>query len=299
MPYQRSWISQQFAEWINAASRRDARPQHIVDTLIAERGENIVHHPAWPVLRPLLFEVLHYRQAVRMADAIAPLSGFASLGYLSSLLELAVTPRGTHNIPATGGFVLVSNHPTGIADGIALFDALSPVRPDLAIFANRDAIRVNARFADVIIPVEWRAAHKSQAKSRQTLLETSRAINNGKAIVIFPSGRIAFWADGHLNERPWQVSALALARRYDLPVLPVNITGRNSGLFYWLANWSTELRDMTVFHELLNKKRMPFSVTFGEMIPQSALQGDLPDLTGRLQLHCAETLATDPQALFS
>jgi putative hemolysin len=54
---------------------------------------------------------------------------------------------------------------------------------------------------------------------------------------------------------------VTLARRHDLPIVPVNMSARNSGLFYWLSKHSTELRDMTVFHELLNKKRQTFRFT--------------------------------------
>ncbi len=299
MAFERSKIVLAKTGMVVPAATRPAAEQHIVDTLIAERGEHIVRHPLWPAMRPFLHGVLHYRKAVRMADAIAPLSGLEGLEYLSRLLTLKMEVRGRERIPSSGGFVLVANHPTGIADGIAVFDALKPVRSDLAIFTNRDAVRVNRRFADVLIPVEWRSSHKSTAKTRETLKETNRAVEEGRALVIFPSGRIAYWADGGLNERPWQTSAVAIARRYGLPVLPVNVSARNSWLFYWFANWNTELRDMTVFHEVLNKKNKPFRVRFGPMIAPDALEGDLGEVTAALQVHCARTLAEDADAEFS
>jgi putative hemolysin len=279
----------------------DAAPadqKHIVDVLIAERGERMVKHPLWPILRPLLYRTLHYHEAVRMADDLAPLSGLDGLEYLSSLLKLSMTVTGRERIPTEGGFILVANHPTGIADGIAVYDAIKPVRTDLAIFTNRDAVRVNRRFADVLIPVEWRAREKSSSKTRETLKETNRAVDEGRAIIVFPSGRIAYWANGGLNERPWQTSAVAIARRYGLPVLPVHVSARNSGLFYWFANWNTELRDMTVFHEVLNKKGKPFSVHFGPMIGPEMLDGDLNHVTARLQSHCAEELKHNHHAEF-
>ena len=90
--------------------------------------------------------------------------------------------------------------------------------------------------------------------------------------MIFPSGRIAFWKDGRLNERPWQSSAVTLARKQDVPILPVNVQSRNSGLFYWFANWNTELRDMTVFHELLNKRGKTFRIALRQAHPAGALR---------------------------
>lgn len=267
---------------------------HIVDILIAERGRQLTNHPAWPLLRPFLHKVLHYRRAVRMADEIAPLSGLQALDYVSRLLDLSLTISGSRHVPRKGGFVMVANHPTGIADGVAVFDALKDIRRDLAIFTNRDAIRVNRRLGDVLIPVEWRDSHKSTAKSRETLKSTHRAVGENRAMVLFPAGRIAYWADGRLNERPWQTSAVALARKYGLPVLPANVTARNSWLFYWLAGWNTELRDMTVFHELLNKRKQPFSVTFGPLIDPAVLEGDPSEVTTALQDYCAQDLKRDP-----
>ncbi len=188
-------------------------------------------------------------------------------------------------IPDTGGFILVSNHPTGIADGVAVFDLLKSKRPDIMVFANRDAVRVNPRFAEVIIPVEWREEYKSKLKTRETLQMTNHAVREGKATVLFPSGRIAYWANGRLNERPWKTSAVGLARKYNLPILPVHMTARNSGLFYWFAKWSTELRDMTVFHELLNKRGDRFDFVIGNLIPVEHLDGDINEVTKALEDH--------------
>lgn len=285
-----------FAETLTLVSH--GQPGHIVDTLIAERGTRIVRHPLWPVMRPVLYTILNYRRAIQFADAVANLPGFQAFELLSETLKLDVAVRNEERIPKTGGFLLVSNHPTGIADGIAMFDLLRNRRPDMMFFANRDAIRVNPRFVEMIIPVEWREEHKSKLKTRETLQITNRAIAEGKAAVLFPSGRIAYWADGRLNERPWKVSAVSLARKYGLPILPVHMRARNSGLFYWLAKWNTELRDMTVFHELLNKKSNRFEFTIGNIVQPDQLPADLIEATKALERHCVHSLAENPDAAF-
>ena len=286
----------------NRVFRRDAaaakEPPHIVDQLIAERTVHLSQHPLWPVARPLLYRYFHYRQALAMADEIAELSGWDAFTYISRLLSLNVSARGTEHIPEQGSFILAPAHPTGIADGIAIFDLMKERRPDLAIFANRDALRVNPRFRDLVIPVEWRAGEKSHAKSRDTLEMTAKAFSQNKAIVLFPAGRIAYWHQDRLTERPWQPSVVALARRYRVPVIPVNITARNSGLFYLLSKYSTELRDMTLFHELLNKKGRAFEMTVGRPIPPERLEGEPAEIAAALQAHAVARLADDPTAEF-
>lgn len=281
----------------HAADRRV--DPHIVDQLIDERSVRLSRHRLWPLVRPALLRFFHYREALRMCDDISRLSGRDALAHLSGLLELDLSVEGAENIPASGGFILAPNHPTGIADGIAVFDLLKDRRPDMAIFANRDAIRAAPGFRDVLIPVEWRAGEKSHAKSRDTLEETARAFAQQKAVVLFPSGRIAYWNDGALTERPWQNSVVALARRYGFPIVPANMTARNSGLFYLLSRFSTELRDITIFHEFLNKKRQPFSIVVGRPIPPQALAGDAAYVTARLQHHTVARLRHDRHAEFA
>lgn len=281
----------------DGAAVREGEP-HVVDQLIGERGEQVMAHPLWPLFRPLLHRVLHYGEARRMADDVAPLSGAETMDYIARILELDIRVEGDEHVPRDGSFILAANHPTGIADGVAVYEALRPVRPDIAIFTNRDAIRVNERLSEVLVPVEWREQHRSPSKTKETLKLSSKAFAEGKAVVIFPSGRIAYWSYGRLIEREWQSSAITLARKNRVPVLPAHVDARNSGLFYFFANWSRELRDMTVFHELLNKKGKTFRITFGPLIPPDALRGDLEDLTMELGDYCAVTLRHEPKARF-
>jgi putative hemolysin len=274
------------------------RPGHIVDTLIAERGQKLVEHPLWPAMRPFLYSVLRYDKAIQFANDVANLPGPQVFDYLSAALGLDIQVRHADRIPPSGGFILVSNHPTGIADGVAMYDLLKDCRPDMTFFANRDAVRVNPRLAEIIIPVEWREEHKSKLKARETLKLTTRAVEEGRATVLFPSGRIAYWDEGKLNERPWKTSAISLARKYNLPILPVNMKARNSGLFYWFARWSTELRDMTVFYELLNKRGGRFDFTVGNLIPVEALDGDPVEVTRALEAYTVHQLPVDPDRSF-
>jgi putative hemolysin len=286
----------QLAETIALVSQ--GQPGHIVDTLIAERGQKIVRNPLWPLMRPFLYTLLRYNKAIEFADAVAHITGFQCFEYMSDLLRLEIRASNAERIPASGGFILVSNHPTGIADGVAVFDLLKNRRPDMMVFANRDAVRVNPRFAEMVIPVEWRDEYKSKLKTRETLQLTNRAVADGKVMILFPSGRIAYWASGKLNERPWKTSAVGLARKYNLPILPVHMTARNSGLFYWFAKWSTELRDMTVFHELLNKRGDRFEFQIGKLITADQLDGDVNDVTKALEKHTVFDLAENGDVEF-
>jgi putative hemolysin len=273
--------------------------QHIVDVLIAERAPRLAASPAWPLARPLLYRLLNYRRARRMADAIAPLPGIEALEHVSRLLEVKVEVSGLERIPSSGRLVIVSNHPTGIADGIAAWDTLRDRRPDLCFYANADAHRVVPGFSDVLIPVEWVAAKRTREHTRTTLHMTRQAMEAGRALAIFPAGRLARRTpDGRLCDPPWMSSAVSIARRHEAPVAPVHMTGPWSTLFHAFDRISKELRDITLFHELLNKRGGRFTLTVGPLVSPDRLGGDAEAATLALKAYVEQILPEDPDRPF-
>src|SRR5512146_2367058 len=153
-----------------AAPTRPRR--HIVDVLIEERAPKLSSSPVWPLVRPALYRLLDYRKARAMADAIAPMTGREALEYVSGLLQVKVEISGLDRLPAEGRSIVVANHPTGIADGIAVYDALKAARPDMVFYANSDAHRVSPRLSEVLIPVEWVEDKRTRERTRLTLQMT-------------------------------------------------------------------------------------------------------------------------------
>lgn len=273
---------------------------HIVDVLIAERAPKLSATAAWPVLRPLLYRILDYGKARRMADAIAPMSGRAALEHVSELLSLKTTAAGFDRIPKTGRLIVVCNHPTGIADGVAVYDRLKAVRPDLCFYANSDAHRVAARLGELLIPVEWVEAKRTRERTRVTLQLTREALEAERCLVIFPAGRLARRQPGGLlADPPWAPSAISLARKYETPVVPIHVAGPWSTLFHLFNRVSPELRDITLFHELLNKQGRRFALTAGHPIAPDAFQGDATEATLLLKHHVERHLPTHPDRPFA
>ncbi len=276
---------------------REMIPEHIVDVLIRERAPHLCASPAWPLMRPLVYALLDYRKARAMADAVAALGGRQALDYASRLLQLRTEVHGLERVPRIGRLIVVVNHPTGLADGVAVDDVLRPLRPDLLLFANADALRVNPRLGEVFIPVEWVEAKRTRERTRLTLTLARAALEEERAIVIFPAGRISRRRGGRLTDPPWAASALSLARRHDAPVLPIHLAGPPSTLFRLFDRFSGELRDITLFHELLNKQGGAFRLTIGPVIPAGAV-ADPANATARLKDYVERVLPASPDQPF-
>ena len=273
---------------------------HICEVLIAERAPRLTRSLVWPVVRPLLYRLLGFRHAVRMADAILPLSGQEALRYVSNLLDLRVSTLNQERIPATGRCLIVANHPTGIADGIAVFDAVRKRRDDAIFFANADAVRVAPRLGEAIVPVEWVTEKRTREKTRATLQAAKEAFEAERCVVMFPAGRLArVGPDGSLTDPEWAQTAASLARKYDAPVVPIHVAGPTSKLFHLFDRFSQELRDITLFHELLNKKRGAFQLKVGKAIPARRLDIDAGKATYALKAFTERVLPGQPDADFA
>jgi putative hemolysin len=282
------------------APKPRTRHDHIIDTLIAERAPRLSSSLAWPVLRPLLYALLDYGKARRMADTIAPMSGHAALDHVAALLSVKVEARGLERIPRHGRLVVICNHPTGVADGVAVYDALKGLRPDLCFYANSDAHRISPRFDDVLIPVEWVEAKRTRERTRLTLQLTRQALEAERALVVFPAGRLARRAaDGTLADPPWAPSAVSIAQKYAAPVTPIHLAGPWSTLFHLFDRVSAELRDITLFHELLNKRGRRFVLTVGPPIPPDAFADDAGEATLALKRYIEHVLPADPDRPFA
>jgi putative hemolysin len=276
-----------------------AASPHIVDVLIAERAPRLTGSWTWPMVRPGLYRLLGYRQARRMADMVAHSPGHEALEQISDLLDLKVSALNLDRLPATGRCVVVANHPTGIADGIAVFDAVKTRRPDAIFFANADALRVCPRLSEAVIPVEWVVDKRTREKTRATLEAARAAFEEERCVVLFPAGRLARMEDGALTDPEWAPTAASLARKYKAPIVPIHVTGPYSRLFHFFDRFSRELRDVTLFHELLNKRRKPFRLMVGKPIPPERLDIDAGKATYALKAFTERVLPTQPDAEFA
>ena len=271
---------------------------HIVDVLIAERAPRLSRSWAWPLARPLLYALLDYRKARVMADRVAGVGGAEAMAYASELLGLTVAATGLERLPAKGRVIVVINHPTGLADGVAVDDALRPIRPDRIYFANADARRISPRLDEIFIPVEWVEAKRTRETIRLTVRRAQAALEAERALVIFPSGRISRRRNGVLADLPWASSALSLARRHHAPVLPIHLAGPPSRLFGLFDHLSSELRDITLFKELLNKHGGGFRLTAGPLIPPESI-GHPDETTRRLKAYVEGVLPFHPDQPFA
>ncbi len=265
----------------------DARA--LVDAMIEERAPRLSRVGwLWPILRTAVFPFLGYRDAVRLIEAVRDLDADSCFEWGDRFLNLTVHAEGLAHVPAEGPAMIIANHPGGIPDGNALYKAVQPVRKDLTFFANRDALRICPGLRDRIIPVEWRKHALSRQRARETLKSAMEAFNAGRCVVMFPAGRMADWSwkERRIVEPDWSATGVSIARRFDAPIIPMGVAQRMPLAYYVLAHIHEELRDITLFHGLLNQRGARYRLAFGAPVKARALPGDEAAATQALKAMC-------------
>ena len=150
------------------------------------------------------------------------------------------------NIPAKGGVVIIANHPLGALDGLSLVHMVGQVRRDVKIVANQ-LLSIIPPIAPLLLPVNNMAG-----ESRRTDLQNiSRTLEEGQAVIFFPAGEVSRLSPRGIRDREWDSGFLRFAERLNMPVLPIYIRARNSGLFYTISRFSAVLSMLMLPREMI------------------------------------------------
>jgi putative hemolysin len=108
--------------------------------------------------------------------------------------------------------------------------AIGKIRSDIRILVN-DLMMTFDNFEPIFVPV-----NKHGRNSKETILRIEEAYSKGFAVLIFPAGLVSRRQEGIIKDLTWKKSFISKARKYQLPVIPCFISGRNSEFFYKLSN---------------------------------------------------------------
>ena len=214
----------------------------------------------------LLKKYLRYDETIFVGDHIQSMKGEEAFNWLGSEYTSNSYIEGLENIPKEGNFLIVSNHPMGAADAIALYYQIYPVRSDIFFFANELFVYLLGAFHELLAPVVWNKEKETHSANKVTLERLSVFLGDGRPGIIFPSGRLSKLTFFGLWDRPWEKTPITLAKKYNFPLIPVHVEGRNSWFFYFASYVNKQLRDVSQLNELFNKRDKNISIKIGKPV---------------------------------
>lgn len=170
-------------------------------------------------------------------------------------------------IPLTGPFVVISNHPFGLLDGILLVNIISRVRPDFKILANyllKDIKGLHDNFL-YVNPMESKT---NDGKNISGLKSAIQHIKNGHPVGIFPAGEVSTYQQDKkmVTDKEWNDGIIKFIAHCQVPIIPVHFKGRNSIGFHVMGMLHPILRTIKIPSELLKKKNKTIDIRIGRSI---------------------------------
>jgi putative hemolysin len=178
-----------------------------------------------------------------------------------------VSDKSKNRIPAEGKVIIVSNHPLGGLDGLALLKAVYEVRQDVKIVAN-DILANIENLKDLFLPFDL----FNPIGQKVNIKNIELALTNDEAVIFFPSGEVSRLTFKGIRDGKWKKGALHFAKSTKAPILPAFIKGRNSVLFYALSFIWKPIGMFLLPRELFKQKNKTITIKFGDLIPPESFE---------------------------
>jgi 1-acyl-sn-glycerol-3-phosphate acyltransferase len=182
---------------------------------------------------------------------------------------------GKENIPSSGRYFFVSNHPLGGLDGLVFMNELSKHFSDIKFPVN-DILMNLSNLSGIFLPVN---KHGGQAKDAIRKLEETYASES--QILYFPAGLCSRKKKGVIKDLKWQKSFIAKAVQYKRDIVPAFFSGRNSDFFYNLSNIRTfigikaNIEMLYLPDEMFRQRGRGLKLIFGKPIPWQTFDNSL------------------------
>jgi putative hemolysin len=221
-----------------------------------------------PGLAALLMEVMKLNDINKVFSQNQHFNGLEFVDKILETIEVSIEfdADDLRNIPKTGGFIAIANHPYGGIEGLALVKLLCTVRPESKVMVNflLKLIPNLSEFFIAVNPFE-NVQHSSSISGLKTTFDLLR---NGIPIGIFPAGEVSTFSldKQEITDRLWHPVVGKLIARAKVPVVPIYFHGNNGVLFNILSFIHPTLRTAKLPSEFLNKQGLKIKVRIGKPI---------------------------------
>jgi putative hemolysin len=183
--------------------------------------------------------------------------------------DIKLQTAGEDNLPDSDTrCIFASNHPLGGMDGICLSSCLGNRYQGKIKYLVNDILYFLEPLRDIFVPIN---KHGAQKRSAADILHDVLASDN--QIITFPAGLCSRKTKNTICDLEWKKMFIVKAIQYKRDIVPVYFEGKNSDLFYNLANIRKNsgikfnLEMLLLPRELFKAKGSTFTIRFGKPIP--------------------------------
>ncbi len=158
-------------------------------------------------------------------------------------------------IAKTGPLVMVSNHPFGLVESLALVDYIIQQRDDLKIIVNQALLDVvpeelHRHFITVNIS-DGASKEEKQKANLKAMREANGHLSQGGSLLLYPYGKASLRSNNPVHNYAidsfWKVGFLSMVGKSDAQIVNFFVPGENSDVFYKYGDLGNGLGRMVLF----------------------------------------------------
>ncbi len=223
----------------------------------------------------LLMNSLNLNAINELYDSASDKSHVAFIDKILELLTIKeqISEEDLSHIPKEGPFIVISNHPFGLLDGLILIKTIASIRPDFQVMGNFMLNRLK-RLDEYFIYVDPFTGSKHVNNSFSGVRQMLLKLDKGECVGIFPAGEVSSFQLKRrtVTDKKWDKNAIRLIQKANIPIVPVFFQGKNSALFQMLGAIHPALRTARIPSELFKKKGALINVRIGKAIEPAEWQ---------------------------
>lgn len=248
-----------------------------------------------PVLLKLLpkFIINYFKKIIHekeLNDGFNKYQDKIGLDFVESVLqELGVKVKviGEENIPVSGRYIFIANHPLGGLDGLALIYVVGKYHKNIKFIVNEILTKI-VHLQHLFVPI-----NKYAKSPFDYLRKIDETYESDAQILNFPAGICSRKIKGKIIDLKWQKSFIKEAIKYQRDIVPVYVDGRNTDFFYNLANAckylgiKANIEFLYLIDEMFKQRGQTITLYFGEPISYDIFDRSmsLGEWTDRLKDH--------------
>jgi 1-acyl-sn-glycerol-3-phosphate acyltransferase len=214
-----------------------------------------------------LTSILHLKEINAFMELHGHLKGVDFVNEGIKFLNIQFEIIGTENLPDSGKYIVVGNHPLGGLDGMIILKFMNEKLGFSRSISNDFLLEITP-LKDWFVPI-----NKVGTQTRDYANLVDELYKSDDQILIFPAGLCSRKINGKIVDLTWQKHFIQKAIQHKIDIIPFFFGGRNSNRFYNLANIRKFLRIhfniemMFLADEMFKHRNKTFRIYFGKPIP--------------------------------
>ena len=224
-----------------------------------------------PIVNLLILLIGYFTKVHFINEFISKNSDKFNFDFIDELFESLdfsyfISNKDKQKIPSEGRLIIVANHPLGALDGLTLLKAVSEVRKDVKIVAN-DVLQNITNLNDLFISIDIYST-KSYKKNVELI---ENALKKEEVLIFFPAAEVSRLTPKGILDKDWQRGSIKFAKKFNAPILPIFIQGKNSISFYLISLLNKNFSSALLPKEMFKQKSKSITLIVGNVIPSSSI----------------------------